>query len=759
MTGAGQAIAVWLAVGALGLAGAAWYQIGAPFDQSYRPAASIAPGDADAISVLQVNPPITDPDIARLDPALQAAARAWLVRAQELQPPNLVPGTWYPEPPFQTASRHSRKIVTARLDVFGDIGCGCCTGTIRSGIGDDALKLVARHASLQSLQVPAGTVTDAGLALLVDLTELKVLDLQGNQITGTGLVHLSDLQNLETLNLTDNKLASSTLAAISRLPRLKTLSLRNCGLTNDALAFIGRLTSLRELDLSRNPLLTDEGCGPLGQLIELRALDLQQTGVQGAGDFLELAACRQLEQLQCGPLRPTMIPLINHWKQLRKASFTFTGTPEERHREPLVFADCPQLQAIQVMTSVPDLEIQVSRLPQLHSLAVGASVKTTTASLGPVSDFNPGWVRNPARGSRAAAGLKSLQVSQLPALTTLTLPTVEHFRMADVPRLHALELRGAISVTHCQTLAAAAALSDLRINCLDGSDPRAFQTCGALPQLKKLVITGYSLDEAALMPLSRFPLLQELEISGQAFTPAGLASLADLTELQKLVIVGLEDPGARFPQRPLPARLEHLGLLESQVAELTLEDLPRLEILNVDHVQADRVRLHRLPLLKRIAWGESQYTNIRGGVRIQHLSIVDLPQLERLDVRTERFPGPRQIELDRLPNLIYLEIKGQQHNPVTDDSFRNIASFPRLKLFRVPDSDVGDETLQHLADAPAIVHIDVRQSKVTTAGIVRLKSARSPILRFIDWQGSAVDMSALKDQLGPGKTWKWSGVW
>ena len=107
---------------------------------------------------------------------------------------------------------------------------------------------------LQHLNLACWThcnITDAGLAIVQQLTQLQHLDLTScSKVTDIGLSHLQGLQQLKHLSLAScEKISDAGLDYLLPLP-LKHLDLRHCRVTKDWLVRLQRLPLLEYLDVT-----------------------------------------------------------------------------------------------------------------------------------------------------------------------------------------------------------------------------------------------------------------------------------------------------------------------------------------------------------------------------------------------------------------------------------------------------------------------------------------------------------------------------
>jgi tetratricopeptide (TPR) repeat protein len=184
------------------------------------------------------------------------------------------------------------------------------------GATDDGVRHLRGCASLRALDLQGGEVTDAGVAALADLP-IDALDLGvGAGVKGEGLAgwrrlrdlsgsiaaeHAARLSSLQYLSLSNPrsedfsglaKLASLSslglsfaacppLGMFAEMPALRRLCLSNVYLPR-SIAPLGAATELRELMLPDGR-IADEHLAPLASLVDLRAMDLKSSMLNGTG--------------------------------------------------------------------------------------------------------------------------------------------------------------------------------------------------------------------------------------------------------------------------------------------------------------------------------------------------------------------------------------------------------------------------------------------------------------------------------------------
>ena len=103
-----------------------------------------------------------------------------------------------------------------------------------------------------------GSVTDAELEHLRELTELRLLFLERTRVTDAGLEHLQGLTQLQFLSLNGTQVTDAGLEHVRELTKLVGLDLANTQVSDVGLANLQGLTHLEVLSLG-NTQVTDAG--------------------------------------------------------------------------------------------------------------------------------------------------------------------------------------------------------------------------------------------------------------------------------------------------------------------------------------------------------------------------------------------------------------------------------------------------------------------------------------------------------------------
>lgn len=175
-----------------------------------------------------------------------------------------------------------------------------------SGLVLDAEDLLHLQAldSLTSLNLARTSITDLELASLAGL-DLQSLDLTATLITDAGLLHLAEMGGLQELALDRTEIGDEGIARLLHLSGLRSLGLDGTGITDAGLQSLASLDldtlrigqtrisdaglatldnfRLRELSLYRNTGITDAGLMHLHDQTALETLNLRGANITAAG--------------------------------------------------------------------------------------------------------------------------------------------------------------------------------------------------------------------------------------------------------------------------------------------------------------------------------------------------------------------------------------------------------------------------------------------------------------------------------------------
>lgn len=155
-------------------------------------------------------------------------------------------------------------------------------------ITDDGLSDLLCLKQLEELHLDGREITDEGIAWIGKLQSLTALSLNCYQLTDAGLAHLSQLPYLKSLSIQSGNIGGAGLAALSNLRALESLELACERINDDAMLHIAPLKTLHKLEL-RGASITDEGLPHIEGLKNLKSLNLRGTKVtKPAADAIHL---------------------------------------------------------------------------------------------------------------------------------------------------------------------------------------------------------------------------------------------------------------------------------------------------------------------------------------------------------------------------------------------------------------------------------------------------------------------------------------
>ncbi|MGH7136470.1 MAG: leucine-rich repeat domain-containing protein, partial [Pirellulales bacterium] len=361
------------------------------------------------------------------------------------------------------------------------------------GVGDGALRVLARLPKLRNLQLRLTKVTDAGLAELVQCRTLTHLGLAATKVSDAGLVHLTKLPRLEDLGL-----------GVTR---------EGANVTNEGLKTIGKLAGLTRLDLSGTK-ITGEGLVHLKELKKLKTLSLDSTDV-GEADLAHLEPLQSLERLRLYTKHNTTDVAAEHLSRLKS------------------------LRDLTDHLYVTDKGVALlARMPQLEQLLLNGEGVTDAsgASIGSMQSLKWLWFQDcqiTDATLEAIADLPNLEFLML-SHTRVTGDGFSHLR--NTPKLAIVDVNfgsdkkqpTAVELhPHLREIGKLTQIKDLRISGgrLGTDDLQAITGLAGLEELdlsSALEKDGVLVDDEGAAVLAELRRLKSINISNGALTDAGL---------------------------------------------------------------------------------------------------------------------------------------------------------------------------------------------------------------------------------------------
>jgi beta-lactamase regulating signal transducer with metallopeptidase domain len=178
-----------------------------------------------------------------------------------------------------------------KLKLFPQLRILTLFGT--TSVTDKGLAAIVELPALENFQVQSERITDDGLRALEAAHKLQFLSLQGKGITDEGLTHVSKLQDLQFINLAHTSVTGSGLKYLADLRKLDDLRIVGDRVEDEQLVQL-KGWPLRLLSVGTRT--TDAGLKTISQLPKLEGLWVYSTRVTGDG-VRELASLDKLKQL------------------------------------------------------------------------------------------------------------------------------------------------------------------------------------------------------------------------------------------------------------------------------------------------------------------------------------------------------------------------------------------------------------------------------------------------------------------------------
>ncbi|MCE9562926.1 MAG: protein kinase [Planctomycetes bacterium] len=598
--------------------------------------------------------------------------------------------------------------------------------------------LLAHRKTLTSLYFNNVKVTDAGCAVLAELTELSDLNVEGEAglITDAGVAHLARAPKLWSLWLGGSPVTDACLKSLAGMKQLRGLSLADTVVSDAGIETLARMTHLEQLGLERTR-VTEAGLKKLQAALPKCKIRWEDPNRWVATMLLtrpDQAALKVTLELPDGKLVS-----VEKVDDLPKGPFTLVGLYRHGGFHALTESELRALESIPTLKGI----------------------------------YFPHLVISPT-------GIRSLLPSKK-ALNSLYLVqsnlTDEHLKV--IGQLTAL--------TSVNLSATVSGITDAGLGHLAG-----------LTKLESLFLEELAITDAGLRHLTSLPALTSLGLSKTAISDAGIESLAKLKSLVYLGIAGtrITEAGFKRLQKELPMCQIVWEDPNRTVAKLFLErapfvngvggfqfdlKLPDGKIVNVGKAadlpagpfaivrltragpqppaltDADIKRLEAVPTLtgfaahglaigvdglrSLLASNKSLAYLAIGAVTDEHLKVIGgFPELTSL-----QFGGPGLTVTDtgiaHLAGLTKLLALTMVDTSMTDAGFKkHFGGLPSLNLLSLTNSLVSDDSVPTIANMKTLTSLYLRDTRITEAGYKKLKDAM-PNCK-IEWSPSDADRKA-----------------
>ncbi|MFZ9088901.1 MAG: leucine-rich repeat domain-containing protein [Planctomycetaceae bacterium] len=179
---------------------------------------------------------------------------------------------------------------------------------------------------LKSLNLNYTAVTDGALEAIGQIATLEQLQMEASRITDEGMAHLANLKKLRRLSCRLADVSGVGIAHLASCTALDRLELRETSIDDEALEVISKLPALKFLDISENRLISSDGIAMLGKLTSLTYLELREVKKVRDECFAALAPLTELTELNLEATRITAdsLPVILGFQKLRTLNMAGT---------------------------------------------------------------------------------------------------------------------------------------------------------------------------------------------------------------------------------------------------------------------------------------------------------------------------------------------------------------------------------------------------------------------------------------------------
>lgn len=362
-----------------------------------------------------------------------------------------------------------------------------------------------------------GEVADRDLKLLRKIPDVRKVSLLGDKLTGAGLKQIQDLP-LTGLDMTDTLLADKTIENVAKF------------------------TTLVELDIDRNPRLTDKGLEKIETLENLEYLSCGPNITdRGIDSIIKLSKLHTLKLEGCKGVTASGIKKLAGLKDLQSLNVNGLGSEAEITA---ALAYLPVLDCLTIERMRLDRQSlsNVSKLSKLKQLELdGSKVSQDDVELL-------------ARLHLRKMKLDAMSVPDNLWKTVASMKTMKGLvvrdcgmRDEDLHRVCALTALEDLSLGHRKVLSDGSQSSALTDN--------GFVYIKNLRNLYSLDLVGVAITDSGISHLEELTKLEQLQLSGPGVTDKGLRFLSKLTALKELALFGcpnITESGTNWLKAKLP---------------------------------------------------------------------------------------------------------------------------------------------------------------------------------------------------------------
>ena len=534
------------------------------------------------------------------------------------------------------------------------------------------------------------------------------------------------MDTLRSLTMSGVDVDANQLKILEHSAALTSLRLISCRLTEDAVGEIAAKSHLRTLSLRRCSLRAVD-LTKLGRLPNLEDVDLAGTGVQLADmDSSKWASSVRILHLSRPAFGQSSRVAIKGWNALEELTIRSRDREANDQVLEIELADCPQLRRVQISRRQKHSLI-ASNLPELQGFDETFDMHSGFESFG-FESFAP--------------RLHKLSVSDLPKLRTLNflIDDLELIELSKVPHLSSVSLMR----------------MDLDRSVSSEVIQSSIDAISGQSSINQLTIVGVSLNESQFQKLCHLPFLQQFDCLDAKLEEVDLGSIQFPDSIQ---VVNFGQ--ATISQQAFDYLLElpNLSSVEadfSAIVDLKIRSHPR--ITSLGHRAFHKLRTVDLEDLPRFQ------TGVMIDQVVERIRLVKVPRLKRIVVGS---PWPKDYQLDRLTSVVAFAAGGEK---VTDDIFGYLLTcrkldelslaYPSLSQtvlnrmgelnfltkLELPGCLIDDQTVGHWKKLKNLRHVCLDDTKIGAATISWLSSL--PSLRSVSLNYLEIDREAANQLAG-----------
>jgi type 1 glutamine amidotransferase len=267
---------------------------------------------------------------------------------------------------------------------------------------------------------------------------------------------------------------------------------------------------------------------------------------------------------------------------------------------------------------------------------------------------------------------------------------------------------------------------------------------GALPNVKRLKLSGSGITNAGIRQISTFAGLAELSLLDAQIDDAGVEQLAALTSLTSLSIrrsSAVTDKGLESLRR-LP-KLVDLGLLDLGITDIGLKQIAALTGLRSLDLRGDsqltNAGFEQLLSLKGLK------TLRLGGYQINDDTLSVVKRFTKLNGLMIDEGAVTDTGLSRIADLPLREITLARCFSITDEAFPTLGGFRDLRQLVLQGIPLSGSGMKHLQNKNRLVSLRLNETGIEDAAIESLRGLKNIVrleLRQTQISDAAVDVLA-----------------